>query len=140
MAEKHKSWTLHNSYSEIDRINQEFSAFAQANALPQLVIRNIHLALDELINNIISYGYPEDQGHHIDVSVTLSHHLLTIVIEDEGTPFNPLELEQPNTSLSASKRKIGGLGVHLVRNLMDKVYYRWEEGKNILTIEKQISD
>ena len=140
MAEKHKSWVLRNKYLEINRVNQEFMAFAQANDIPNLVIRNINLVLDELINNIISYGYSDTEEHYIAVQVFLSNNLLTLVVEDDGIPFDPMTLEQPNTSLPAADRRIGGLGVHLIKSLVDSVKYLRQEGKNILTIEKRISD
>ena len=98
---------------------------------------NIKIAVEEIFVNIASYAYPSGEG---DVTVSLPRNPDKLVMEfrDSGTPYNPLAKADPDTSLSAGEREIGGLGIFMVRKMMDDVKYRYEDGKNILTIEKHI--
>lgn len=99
----------------------------------------IDIAIDEVYSNIANYGYDGLDG---EVSVTLETAaeppavLLTFI--DEGKPFNPLGREDPNVKLPARERKIGGLGIFMVKKSMDDVQYEYREGKNILTIRKTL--
>jgi len=100
------------------------------------------MACDELLNNVISYGYEEEAEHEIGITMTMIPDRVTIVITDDGRPFNPFNKLAPDTTSSLEDREIGGLGIHLVRNLMSKVAYRREEGtvaKNIITLVKCIN-
>jgi anti-sigma regulatory factor (Ser/Thr protein kinase) len=94
---------------------------------------------DELLGNIINYAYTDEQEHTIEVRVEFFGDRLTVTIEDDGIPFNPLEKDTPDTELPLEERKIGGLGIHLVRNMMDKVSYQRRITKNRLTLVKNIS-
>ena len=80
------------------------------------------------------------RDHEIDITMEIieEHLKLTIVIVDDGLPFNPLEVEEPDTGLALQDREIGGLGIHLVINLMDEVKYERREEQNVITLTKQI--
>ena len=93
---------------------------------------------DELINNIISYAYSDKEEHDIEIKIEFFGDRLSITITDDGIPFNPFEAKKPDTELSLEDREIGGLGIHLVRNLMDKVSYKHHIGKNVISLTKQI--
>ena len=99
----------------------------------------INIALDEILANISRYAYTHDKG---TVEVSVDHdpedRSVVITFKDSGVPFDPLQKEAPDTSLSAKEREIGGLGIFLVRKVMDAVKYRHEDGFNILTIRKRI--
>jgi len=97
----------------------------------------IDVAVDEIITNIASYAYPEGGG---DFSVCFSCEdgMAEMTFADSGIPYNPLEKPDPDTTLPAEQRPIGGLGIFLVRKMSDEVLYRYEGGKNILTIRKKI--
>ena len=88
---------------------------------------------DELLTNIISYAYRDDKEHEIGIKVELSSDRLKVSMVDDGIPFNPLGIEKPDTELPLEEREIGGLGIHLVRNMMDKVSYRRRIDKNVIT-------
>lgn len=90
---------------------------------------------EEVFINIASYAY-EGVGY-CNVDVDLENNVLTLVFTDNGKEFNPLEKEDPNTKEKAEDRQIGGLGIYMVKNLMDKVYYEYKDGKNILTMIKK---
>ena len=97
----------------------------------------IDIAIDELYSNIAKYGFDDDGG---EVTVTLETasepRVVSISFMDGGRPFNPLQREDPDITLSARDRKIGGLGIYMVKKSMDDVRYEYREGKNILTIRK----
>lgn len=97
----------------------------------------IKLAMDEAVTNIIQYAYPGTEGD-IRIDMGCDNKLLKIVITDNGLPFNPLENQEPDITLSVEERPIGGLGIFLVKQLMTDVRYDRSEGKNILTMTKEI--
>ena len=100
-------------------------------------LSHIKLAAEEVIVNIISYAYPEGEG---DIEINCSRRddgALKIEIIDEGAPFDPLSLPEPDVNASLEERKICGLGIYLVRRVMDEMNYRREEGKNVLTLVKK---
>lgn len=106
---------------------------------PMKIVMQINVAIDELFSNIVRYGYPDKSGP-ITVKFILHDDPKTVYIrfEDEGIPYNPLTKEDPDITLSAEERSIGGLGVYVVKKTMDDVKYKYEDGKNILTIKKFI--
>ena len=94
------------------------------------------MPIDELLNNIISYAFRDESEHRITIDMELSGERLTVVIADDGVPFDPLSVETPDTETSLQDRKIGGLGVALVRSVVDSVTYQRQIGKNVMTLTK----
>ena len=117
----------------------EFDAFAQRQELSAPVIRKIKVALDDLLNNIVSYGYPNTPTRGIEILLEISNQRLSVTVIDDGIPFDPLDQKPPRTDESVEDRQIGGLGVHLVRSLADDASYRRENEKNVLTIVFDLS-
>ena len=97
----------------------------------------LRLACEEIVMNVTTYAYPEGVDGFLDVTIRKTDRI-EIRFEDGGVPFNPLEQITPNTKLSWKKRRIGGLGIFLLRRKMDDVRYAYENQKNVLTIEKVI--
>jgi anti-sigma regulatory factor (Ser/Thr protein kinase) len=97
----------------------------------------LRLACEEIVMNVTSYAYPEGSEGFLDVDIQKTDRI-TIRFEDGGVPFNPLEQKMPDTKLSWKKRRIGGLGIFLLHRKMDDVRYAYENGMNVLTIEKII--
>ena len=97
----------------------------------------LRLACEEIVMNVMTYAYPEGVDGFLDVTIQKTDRIV-IHFEDGGMPFNPLEQKTPNTKLSWKKRRIGGLGIFLLRRKMDDVRYVYENHKNVLTIEKVI--
>ena len=95
------------------------------------------LALEELVTNSIKYGYDDQAEHVIQVEVELGPDGMTMVVEDDGHPFNPLEQMEPDTNLPIEERPIGGLGLHLLRKLSDRMEYVWKNGRNRVTLQKK---
>ena len=106
---------------------------------PMKAQMQINIAIDELFGNIAHYAYNPDVGE-VTVRVEVIDDPLSVVITfiDRGVPFDPLSAADPDTTLSAEERAIGGLGVFMVRKTMDDVSYRYENGRNILSIRKTL--
>jgi anti-sigma regulatory factor (Ser/Thr protein kinase) len=99
----------------------------------------ICVAVEEIFVNIASYAYGEGAGEAVlSFGFDKEERLMTLEVTDEGVPFNPLERDEPDITLSAADREIGGLGIFITRKTMDTVAYRFENGKNILTMTKKI--
>lgn len=94
----------------------------------------LRLVLEELVVNVVNYAYGEDGDGPLDITVDNRDDAIAITLAGRGAPFNPLEQEAPNTDLPPDERPIGGLGIFLVRQMMDSVSYRYEDGRNILTV------
>lgn len=138
MPKKKYSFKLKSSLSELDRLCEHLDNFGQSQGLSKKCIFEINLALDELFTNIISYGFADDDEHVIEVTLTPQRKTLCLCIKDDGVPFNPVEAKEPDLECTVEDCKIGGLGIHLIRNLMDEVCYERCGEKNVLTLKKNI--
>lgn len=131
-----KTLTLKNDISELNNLREFSEVFGQENNISIDIINKFQLAFEELISNIIFYGYDDELPHEISVVFTLDGKSMAVLIVDDAKEFNPLEKEDPDISLSIDERKIGGLGIYLVKSLMDEVNYKRESGKNYFYIKK----
>jgi anti-sigma regulatory factor (Ser/Thr protein kinase) len=133
------SVTLVNDQSEVERLSRLVEAFGEAEGVSADSIFSVNLALDEVITNIIRYAH-DDGGrqHPIVVRLALEPGVLTAQVEDDGRAFNPLEAPPPDLNASIEERPIGGLGIHLVRTMMNSVEYRRENGRNVLIMKKML--
>jgi len=132
--------TIPNSLSENARVKEHFDAFSEHYGIPDKTRLKMHVVLDELLTNIISYAYLDDKKHDIGIKVELSADRLKMSLVDDGIPFNPLGIETPDTNLALEDRQIGGLGIHLVRKMMDRVSYRRRIDKNVITVVEFLKD
>jgi len=139
MAKKSYSFELKSSLSELDRLCQNLETFGEKFGFSQKLIFEINLALDELFTNIISYGFKDDNEHVIKVTLTPQNDELCLCIEDDGTPFNPIDFETPDVTCSVEECRIGGLGIHIMKKLMDEVCYQRCDDKNVLNLKKKIT-
>ena len=128
---------LRNDRRELARMGEGVERFASECHLPPDDAAQINLVLDELVSNVIKYGYDDAREHQIDVTVTVDADVITIAIEDDGKPFNPLQAPAPNLDLSVEERPIGGLGVFLVRSIADAIDHRRDRDRNIVTVTKK---
>lgn len=100
----------------------------------------LRLSIEEAVENVVRYAYNGGIGWlEAGTSLDQDKLLLTIELRDAGVPFNPLEKEDPDITLSAEEREVGGLGIFLCKKMMDSLSYRYEDGNNILTMTKKIS-
>jgi anti-sigma regulatory factor (Ser/Thr protein kinase) len=130
--------TLHNRPAELERLSQAVEAYAEAHRLPPAILHAVNLCLDEVVTNIISYGYEDQADHQIMVRLSLRAGELTIEIEDDGKPFNPLTAPEPDLYKPMEERPIGGLGIHLLRKVMDDMEYRRQQDRNVLILRKTV--
>lgn len=107
--------------------------------MPPRFAFDFNLALDEILTNVISYGYNDGLEHIIYIRGCVSKETITVEVEDDGRPFNPLDAPEPDVTASIEERPIGGLGIHLVRKLTDHQEYHRREGKNLLVMKKNIA-
>ena len=98
----------------------------------------VSVAVDEVFSNIINYAYAGRTPGTATIDFDHTNAFLTIIFTDSGVPYNPLEREDPDVTLAADKRQVGGLGIFLVKKLMDEVEYKYENGQNILTLRKYL--
>jgi anti-sigma regulatory factor (Ser/Thr protein kinase) len=131
---------LENKITELLRMSQALEAFGQLHQIPAKVLHAANLSLDEILTNIISYGYDDGNEHQIILRFALETGELILEVEDDGRPFNPLELPEPDTTSPLEERPVGGLGIHFVRKLMDAVEYSRKDGKNLLVMKKKTKE
>jgi anti-sigma regulatory factor (Ser/Thr protein kinase) len=98
----------------------------------------LDVALDELLTNIVNYGYQDGNVHEILVDITVGTDVLIMELRDDGKPFDPLGVPEPDLSVDLEDRHVGGLGMHFVRSLLDSVVYKRSNGWNVLTLEKRL--
>lgn len=128
---------LKNNLRELEKLSQVVNEFGEANHLSPKVVYALNLSLDEIITNIIYYGYDNTKEHHIIIRISLKDEELTAEVEDAGRPFNPLEAAKPDLAKPLEERQVGGLGIHLIMNLMDTVEYKRQGNKNLLVMKKK---
>ena len=101
----------------------------------------IRLSVEEAVENVVRYAYEGGIGWlEAGTSLDKDSLVLTIELRDAGVPINPLDREDPDITLSAEEREVGGLGIFLCKQMMDSLSYRYEDGNNILTMTKKISE
>ena len=129
---------IKNDISQMQVAEQKFEEFASDHDVPEDIILKFKIIFDELLNNVISYAYDDDDSHDIEINIERVGNRLTVTLADDGVPFNPLSKTSPNTDLSLQDREVGGLGIHLVRNLVDDLSYHRRIGKNVITLVQRI--
>ena len=123
---------------EIERLNRLVRKFGELHEVPSRALYAVHLALDELVTNAVLYGFDDAGGRELAVQVEVYEGEVRASVTDDGREFNPLEQAPPDLDAPLDERALGGLGIHLVRNLMDRVEYARLGGKNVLTVRKRI--
>jgi anti-sigma regulatory factor (Ser/Thr protein kinase) len=130
---------IENKIEEIAKVNTLIDQACEAWDINPANGHKINLALEEIVSNIINYGFDDEAKHLIAITIEQIEGAVRIVVEDNGTAFNPLEMEEPDSlNKPIEEREVGGLGIYFVKQFMDYEEYRREEGKNILIIEKKI--
>ncbi len=130
---------LQNDIEQISLLADFVNAVAEEAGIedPSLCM-SLNLALEEAVTNVVLYAYPEGTKGEVKIEATCKDELLTFVISDNGVFFDPTAKEDADITLSAEERPIGGLGIFLVKQLMDSVDYQRVDGSNILVLSKRI--
>ena len=132
--------TLHlrTKLDQLERIYEAVDELGESEAWPSGMVYQVKLVLEELGVNIVTHGYANAPEHEFQVVLDSDPEALTIELQDEGPTFNPLtDSAEPDIESGLDDRPVGGLGIYLVRTMMDELSYRRENGKNILTIIKR---
>ncbi len=138
MSDSQMSVTLKNDLTEIERLSHIVDDFCQKNGVSSEMLYPLNLVLDEIITNVISYGYEDEGEHEIIVRLAVEQDTFIGEVEDDGIAFNPLDNKEVDTSTPLEEKGIGGLGVHFAKTLMDGLSYKRENDRNILTMRKNI--
>jgi serine/threonine-protein kinase RsbW len=131
--------TIRNRREEFTRVVSAVDRLAAEHHLAAEVVGDIQVALDEVLTNIVDYGYTDEAEHEIRIRLKVLDNMLEATVEDDGVPFNPLESAVPDTSSPLRERRIGGVGLHFVKNLMSEVSYDRVGGRNRLVLRKKLS-
>ena len=130
-----------NDVAELHKVNAVIDEITADWALSKKVSMNINLVLEEVISNIIFYGFDDKKEHLINIDFIKENMILKIVITDVGYAFDPLSTKEfDGADKPVEEREVGGLGIHFVRTLMDQIEYTRLDNKNILTLIKKIAD
>ena len=131
--------TLRNHVSEVGRLVDCLEAFGAEAGLPPDVTFRLTLSLDEIVCNVIRHGFDDDKEHQIQVAVDVADGVVTASVTDDGVAFDPRDAPLPNLDAPIEERTPGGLGMHLVRETMDDVHYRREDGCNVLIVRTSVA-
>ena len=129
---------LHNNIQQIPQLASFVEAIAQDRHLDQSLAMSLNLALEEAVTNVIMYAYPPGSDGLVDIEAIIRKDSIDFLVIDSGRPFDPTGVPEVNVDASLEERKVGGLGIFLVRNIMDTVCYERKEGKNLLKMTKKI--
>ena len=132
-----KEITLEAAINNIRKVTDWVDAELESLGCPPKTMMQIDVAIDELFTNIASYAYPQGTGAAV-IRFEHGDGMVSITFEDEGIPYDPLQKSDPDVTLSADERDIGGLGVFLAKKVMDDVAYEYRGGQNILTLIKNL--
>jgi serine/threonine-protein kinase RsbW/sigma-B regulation protein RsbU (phosphoserine phosphatase) len=134
------SLSVANELAAIPRVAAELEAFCLGHGIGHRDLNRFNLALEEVLTNIISYGFPAGGRHDIEVRVGYDDGALQATVSDDGVPFDPLAAPPPDLGGPAEQRKVGGLGIHLLRALTDTIDYRRDGGRNVLSFRLRASE
>jgi anti-sigma regulatory factor (Ser/Thr protein kinase) len=131
---------VRNDLAELHRVGRVVSEFWTDRGLPSELEGDVNLALEEILANVIRHGYGDSREHEIVVRLEADGGEVRVAVEDDGVPFNPLE-EAPSVDVTAplAERPIGGLGLFLVRHLMDRLVYERRGNRNLFSMSKKVS-
>ena len=129
---------MSNDIEELNKLEPFLNGIFERENLDMSMLPQIDLALEEAVTNIIMYAYPEGEKGTAELNVEVADGQISATLIDSGTPFNPLQQQEANLDVSLEERKIGGLGIHLIKEIMDEVDYAYEEGRNLLRMKKRL--
>ena len=131
-----RSITLPNDVQDVPRLAEFVDSVCEEVGFDMTTTMQMNLAIEEAVVNVMNYAYPPGQSGEVNIEAMVNDVRLKVVISDQGLPFDPTAKGEVDTTLSAEDRPIGGLGIHLVRQLMDTINYERVDGRNILTLRK----
>jgi len=125
---------LENNIMELDKLEPFLMKFFEQENIDMSLLPQFDLALEEAATNVIMYAYPEGEKGTAELTLEMKNGQLHSVLTDSGVPFDPLQTPEVNLDVSLEERKIGGLGIHLIKEIMNEVSYEYKDGKNVLSM------
>jgi serine/threonine-protein kinase RsbW len=135
-----KELRIKNQISELEKVAQFVEEIGEELGLSMELQMNLNLVMEEMVSNVIFYAYPEGEDAEIELLAKSDGKELTFVLSDQGKEFDPTAKEDANPDINPADREIGGMGIFIVKNIMNKVTYQRLEGRNLLTMTKGIED
>lgn len=134
-----KELTVEADTEQLETVTAFLNEQLEAKSCTMKVQTQLEIVVEEIFANIANYAYPSKKGQ-VTIRIIVEEETLSMVITfiDSGIPYDPLKKEDPDITLSAEEREIGGLGVFLCKKLVDDMHYEYKDGKNILTIQKKL--
>ena len=133
-----KEIQIRNRIGELERVSQFVEDIGSELGLDMELQMNLNLVMEEMITNVIFYAYPEDKSSDIELVCESHGKELTFMLSDQGKEFDPTAKEDANPDVNPMERGIGGMGIYIVKNIMNEVTYQRLDGKNLLTMKKDI--
>lgn len=133
-----KKVTLKNRVEELARVSRFVEEIGEELGLDMELQMNLNLVLEEMVVNVISYAYPEEKVADIELVAESDGKELTFVLSDQGKEFDPTLREAADMDANPAERELGGMGIFIVKNIMNEVTYQRLEGRNLLTMKKDI--
>lgn len=134
-----KTLRINNKTSELLIVQEFVETIGEEWELPMSLVLSLNLVLEEALTNIILYGFDDDYQHEIEIILNLEDHKIGVIVVDDGHAYDPTLKEDPDITLSAEDRQVGGLGIFLIKKIMDKVEYQRRDNKNHLILAKNIT-
>ena len=135
---KSRHLILKNQVEELNKLPEFVDTVCEEAGIDMVLIASLNLALEEAATNVVLYAYGKNEGE-VDIEAVYTEKYLKFILTDTGVAFDPTQKEEVDTTLSVEERQIGGLGIHLVRQIMDSVNYERINGKNVLTLIKRLN-
>lgn len=130
--------TLDNDVQQVPQLAEFIDRVCETAGVDLPLTAKLNLAIEEAVVNVMDYAYPKDVKGEVRIEAIAEEACLTFVISDSGVAFDPTAKEDADTTLSLEERPIGGLGIFLVRQIMDSVAYERTDGKNVLTLKNNL--
>jgi serine/threonine-protein kinase RsbW len=135
-----KELRIKNQISELEKVAQFIEEIGEELGLSMELQMNLNLVMEEMVTNVIFYAYPKDETADIELLAKSDGKELTFVLSDHGKEFDPTAKEDTDLGVNPADRELGGMGIFIVKNIMNEVTYQRLEGKNLLTMTKGIED
>lgn len=135
-----KEIRIKNKISELEKVAQFVEEIGEELGLSMELQMNLNLVMEEMVTNVIFYAYPQDEEADIELLAKSDGKELTFVLSDQGKEFDPTAKEDADLDVNPAERELGGMGIFIVKNIMNKVTYQRLEGKNLLTMTKGLED
>jgi len=125
-----------NDLDELENLSRNIEYFCKVNGLSGRNTFELNLVIDEVFTNIVSYGFNDKKEHRIKIDIHIINGELTVRVEDDGAPFDPTASPKTDLNCPIEDRKIGGIGLHIINQIMSSVIYKRVKDKNILVLKK----